>query len=166
MKSAADDITLDDLPPRRVYANPPPSPKQYTREEMAELGRRAREVSQKLQEVTEQLNEAICELEDRFLALLGEDARGRVEIHRGVTPIFEKRKKGQRPRQIDQREWVEFLLYKNGEFFIESNKSGPRFTETHILSTSRDMRKMVCHKFAELWIACGGRPPKERPAGV
>lgn len=161
MKSAVDDITLDDLPPRRVYTNPP---KQYTPEELRDLGRRAREVSQKLHEATEQLNESICALEDRFLEQLGEGARGRVEIQRGETPIYErKRKRKGKSVLVGKREWVEFLLYKNGEFFVESNKSGPRFTETHILSTSREMRKLVCYKFAELWVACGGRPP---PAGV
>jgi hypothetical protein len=162
-KSVAEDITLDDFPPYRRWVHIVRwvhVPKVYTSEELADLGRRAREVSKKLHEATEQLNESICTLEDTFLERLGEDARGRVEIRRGVTPIYEPRKKGRPPKKLDQREWVEFLIYKRGEFFIESNKSGPRFIETHILSTSREMRMLVCSKFGELWLACGGGPLK------
>ena len=146
MKSAAEDITLDDLPPRRKkHEEKPkrPPPKVYTPEELRDLVARAREVSQKLHDETEKLNEAICRLEDAFLEKLGDDVRGRVEIERGEH-------KG--------RPWVRFLIFKRGEFFIESNKGTRHFTETHILSTSRDTRLLATYKFKELWVACGGTP--------
>lgn len=122
---------------------PRPAPKQYTPEELRDLGQRAREVSRRLHEVTEQMNEALCAVEDAFLERLGEGARGRVELQRGTTK---------------KREWVEFLVYRDGEFFVESNRGGPRFELTHMLSTSRDCRKLICGKIADLWLACGGKP--------
>ncbi len=100
MRSAADDITLDDVPPRRRYPVPTPPPKQYTQEEMRELWRRAREIGPKLAEAIEQLNEALCTIEDLIMERLGKDARGRVELQRGETPIYEKRKKG-KPGRLD-----------------------------------------------------------------
>ncbi len=166
MRSAADDITLDDVPPRRRYPVPTPPPKQYTQEEMRELWRRAREIGPKLAEAIEQLNEALCTIEDLIMERLGKDARGRVELQRGETPIYEKRKKGKPGRLIEKRPWVEFLVYRDTEMFVESNKSGPRFTSTYILDASRDRRILACHKIEELWVSCGGKLPIREPGGV
>ena len=167
MKSATEDITLDDFPPTRRYPVPRPEPKQYTTEEIREMWRKLRELGPQLAEATEQMNEALCTIEDLIVERLGEDARGRVELQRGETPIYEKRKKGKPPRLIEKRPWVEFLVYRDTEMFVESNKSGgSRFESTHILSTSREMRILACHKIEELWVACGGKLPIRKESGV
>jgi len=88
------------------------------------------------------MNESLRTLEDIFSERLGKDARGRVELQRGTTK---------------KHEWVAFLIYRDGGFFVESNRSGPRFELNPMLSTSRDCRKLICGKVAELWVACGGK---------
>lgn len=158
-RSAVDDITLDDLPPWRRYDNPPKPPKPFDWEALKTLGRR-------LAEATERMNESLCTIEDVFLEKLGQEARGRVELERGETPIWEKKHKGQPQKLIERRPWVEFLVYRRGEFFVESNRSGPRFTTTHLLSTSRETRMKACGKVQALWVACGGILPIPRASGV
>lgn len=132
-------------PPKRRPAGRAPA-RSYTQEELRDLGRRARDVGRRLEEATELMNESLCALEDAFLERLGPGARGRVELRRDT---------GSRP-------WVEFLVYKDGEIFVESNRHRARFEEVHILSAPRECRAAACGKAAELWEACGG-PPLVRP---
>lgn len=119
------------------------TPRPFTPEEIRALGQRASLVAQQLHEATERMNEELCAAEDAFLEGLGPTAHGRVEIQRGF---------------VQNRSWVEFLVYRGGEFFVESNRVRPRFDSTHMLSTSRDCRKLICLKLPELWVACGGAP--------
>lgn len=135
--------------PSPLARKPAPPSRTFTPEEMRDLGRRARVASARLAEATERMNESLCLVEDVFLERL-KDARGRVELRRST--------KG--------RAWVEFLVYKDGELFVESNRSGPRFTMTHVLDTNRESRMLVCHKIPELWVECGGKLPRtDAPGG-
>jgi hypothetical protein len=108
-------------------------------------------IARGLEQATEQMNEAICEAEDTFLEKLGEGARGRVEIQRGET--------GRKP-------WVDFLAYHKGEFFIETNRGGNRFSSIHILSASREMRILACSRLKALWEVCGGNISTQPSSGV
>ena len=132
--------------------------KPFDWEDLAKVGKR-------LEEATERMYETICDIEDLILEKLGELARGRVELRRGETSIYEKNpKNGIRRKLLETRQWVESLAYLNGEMFIESNRSGPRFTSTHILSTSREIRVLAMEKIPALWEACGGTLPIRRPS--
>ena len=120
------------------------------KESTASIVRRAVELSQQLRVETEKLNEALCHAEDTFMERLGPGARGRVVLQRGE--VLDKKRK-----PVGKRPWVEFLIYKDDEFFIESNRNEQnRFTMVHLLSTGRDIRCMACLKLKELWSACGG----------
>lgn len=123
-----------------------------------------RTLGPRLAQVTEELNEALLRCEEAFEDKLGTAARGRVELERG-----EHRKRARlapdargRPRWgpvTDVRPWVVLFVYRDGEFFIESNKGGSsRFETTHLLSASRELRFQAARKLKELWIACGGDP--------
>ena len=122
----------------------------YTPEELRDLVRRAREAGPKLAEATERMNKSLSEVESLFRQHL-KDARGRVELQRGMA----QRGVAQRAKR---REWIDFLLYRDGEFFIESNRGGPRFFSTYFLDTSRETRVLICGKIVDLWLACGGPP--------
>lgn len=152
-KSAVEDISLDTHPGK---LRPPEPPKRtWTWEQLRDLGKR-------LSDATEQMNEALCRIEDIILERLGEDARGRVELQRGEAPI-----RGKKGKVVGKRPWVEFLIYRDGEMFVESNRGdSSRFTLTHMLSTSRETRTLICGKVAELWEACGGKLPPHKDAGV
>jgi hypothetical protein len=164
-KSVVEDITLESHPGNPRPAVVVPSGRTYTIRDLRELGR-------DLHELTEKMNEAICRAEDAFLERLGESARGRVELRRGEEPIFAKKKSKKGKREVvGKRSWVTFLIYRDGEFFVESNRpgDGTRFVDAHILSTSREIRILACNKMAELWEACSGQKVPIRqvhPKGV
>lgn len=124
-------------PPRR--RGPPPSPpKQYTQEELRELGRRARELGPALAKATDQLNEAIRQCAERFVANLGIETRGRVSLCKNDDGF------------------IEHLTFRNGQFFYESGWPGKNLQSQVLLSASREIRILAAHRLLDLWSACGG----------
>ncbi len=123
-----------------------------------------RTLGPRLAQATEELNDVLCRCEEAFENRLGTSARGRVELERGEYKLRDKLRPDARGRPRwgpvkSTRPWVVLFVYREGEFWIESNKgASSRFETTHILSASREQRIAAAGKLIELWAACGGDP--------